>query len=148
MPITSIPAAAEGVSTKPERPMPGLPGEGEARAGRSFRRFLNRCRAAKSTPGALFITLPCGCMTEGQRLFCYGGCVEHDETGVYECAACGQQTYFEEMNAKPTMTVVLHLVRKVAGQKCMLAFADRWGIPFDRLECRRCYGPGYTATEV
>lgn len=35
MPITSIPAAAEGVFTKPQRPMPGLPGEGEAKAGRS-----------------------------------------------------------------------------------------------------------------
>jgi hypothetical protein len=56
-----------------------------------------------------------------------------------ECHQCGKLFDAEELDAKPG-----------AGHWSMeqLAMAADTGRPFDRLECKDCYGPGYLPLSV
>lgn len=58
------------------------------------------------------------------------------------CARCGRETPINALDAKP-MTLWLRIVALFIGQVRMLNYAADHGYDFDRLECSRCYGPGY-----
>jgi len=64
-------------------------------------------------------------------------------TDLCTCAKCGRVTGIDELDAKPSPTRLLRLVRLLRGQLFMLRYAADRGYDFDRLECRDCYGPGY-----
>lgn len=120
------------------------------------------------------ITLPCGCFFQGREMFFADDCTEHEdadwqcencgETAMdggdrcitcgceiedkTACDSCGQMFPIEELDSKPTMNSRLRRTRQKEGQLAMLYRAAARGYDFDRLECRRCYGPGYFAMEV
>lgn len=50
------------------------------------------------------------------------------------CAECGAETPVEELDAKPGPGY---------WAPDQLAAAADAGVDFDRMECRKCYGPGY-----
>lgn len=61
------------------------------------------------------------------------------------CRSCGALFQMEELDAKPTMTTLLRSLQFVRGQSYVLRYAADRGYDFDRLECRKCYGPCFEA---
>lgn len=64
---------------------------------------------------------------------------------VFEtCQACGVVNDIDDLDGKPTLSLWLRTVRLFRGQPFMLRYATDHGYEFDRIECAKCYGPGYT----
>jgi hypothetical protein len=59
------------------------------------------------------------------------------------CATCQTVVPIDLLDAKPTMTFWLRIIRALFGQRAMLSYAAGHGYDFDRLECKDCYGPEY-----
>lgn len=59
------------------------------------------------------------------------------------CARCGVEWPIDGLDAKPTPTLWLWIIRLFLGQKRMLSYTADHGYDFDRLECVECYGPGF-----
>jgi hypothetical protein len=90
------------------------------------------------------VTLPCGCFFQGRKMFCAEDCDEHEEEPeMHQCDNCGRMFPIDELDGKPTINSKLRRIRAREGQRIMLRRAADLGFEFDRLECRRCYGPGY-----
>ncbi|NEI71007.1 hypothetical protein GR212_15620 [Rhizobium lusitanum] len=124
-----------------------------------------------STPA--IVSLPCGCFFQGRKLIIADDCISHgdkewscDNCGetamdgsdrcitcgcqveeVACCDACGECFPLDELDGKPTINSRLRRIRASEGQLAMLRRAADKGLEFDRLECRRCYGPGYLAAQ-
>jgi len=61
------------------------------------------------------------------------------------CDRCGREFPLDHLDAKPTINSRLRRIRAREGQRMMLYRAALLGFDFDRLECRKCYGPGYSS---
>lgn len=64
--------------------------------------------------------------------------------GKEKCRKCGVRHPIDELDSKPELTPELKRIRAVHGALHMLNYAADRGINFTRLECRNCYGPGYS----
>lgn len=59
------------------------------------------------------------------------------------CAKCGELHDIAALDSKPKLTLRLRLIKRLHGQLYMLQYAGDRGYDFNRLECSKCYGPGY-----
>lgn len=87
------------------------------------------------------VTLDCGCFFEGRDFHTDPACEDHREEDV--CSSCGERHPIEALDAKPTMNSRLRRIQAREGQLQMLTRAADLGFDFDRIECSRCYGPGF-----
>lgn len=60
------------------------------------------------------------------------------------CYRCGEIHILPQLALKPTLVFWLRMVQLLHGQRYMIEYAAKVGFNFDRLECARCYGPGYS----
>lgn len=120
------------------------------------------------------ITLACGCFFAGHKFYCDPDCTSHggdnndawscdncgetamDGSGICvtcgrvdeeltPCDCCGREFPLDQLDAKPSMNSRLRRIRAREGQIVMLRRAADLGFQFDKLECRRCYGPGFVS---
>lgn len=70
---------------------------------------------------------------------------QSEEEEEAPCDCCGRLFPLGLLDGKPTINSKLRRIRAREGQLAMLRRAADKGYDFDRLECRRCYGPGYLA---
>lgn len=90
------------------------------------------------------VSLPCGCFFQGREMIVADGCTEHGEAEELEaCDCCGKMFPIDQLDGKPSINSKLRRIQAREGQIGMLRRAADLGFDFDRLECRRCYGPGY-----
>lgn len=61
---------------------------------------------------------------------------------ILACQSCGQPTHIDLLDAKPESTQ-FRLDVVDLGQINALRLAGDRGDNFERLECRKCYGPGW-----
>jgi hypothetical protein len=69
---------------------------------------------------------------------------EITERDIERCDSCGITCHIDELDGKPTMTWWLFVIWLLRGDLGMLRYAADHGYDFDRLECRECYGRGYS----
>lgn len=94
----------------------------------------------------LITTLSCGvCFFRGREFVNSPECRMHGEDEMTRCDCCGKEFPIDDLDSKPTENSRLRRYRQAQGQPVMLRKAADLGFDFDRLECRKCYGPGYTA---
>lgn len=62
------------------------------------------------------------------------------------CDQCTLLTRIELLDSKPEMTLWLHIIRLLRGQRYMLGYAANHGYDFSVLECHTCYGSGWSPT--
>lgn len=60
------------------------------------------------------------------------------------CDSCRREFEPHELDAKPRLGPVLLIVRLFRGRAAMMDFAGDRGYDFNRMECRDCYGPGFS----
>ena len=125
---------------------------------------------AEATPS--IVTMACGCFFKGRKFYPAPECEEHSEDEEDEwscdncgetamdgsdrcitcgceieetacCDACGERFPLDQLDSKPTINSKLRRTRQREGQLMMLHRAAMRGYDFDRLECRKCYGPGF-----
>lgn len=118
--------------------------------------------------------LPCGCFFQGREMIIDPDCTEHEDADwscdncgktamdggdrcvtcgceieeKHACDSCGHMFTIDKLDGKPTINSKLRRTRQKEGQLMMLYRAAARGYDFDRLECKRCYGPGYQAIGV
>lgn len=123
-------------------------------------------------PSPSIVNLPCGCFFSGRSMIVSQDCEEHEES-EWACDNCGETAMdggdrcvtcrapipeectpcdncggpfpIDELDGKPTINSKLRRIRAREGQLVMLRRAADLGFDFNRLECRKCYGPGYSA---
>ncbi|TPJ51762.1 MULTISPECIES: hypothetical protein [unclassified Mesorhizobium] len=61
------------------------------------------------------------------------------------CQRCKLLTQIDQLDSKPKMTPLLRVINAARGQIKMLAYAADHGHDFTVLECRTCYGPGWSS---
>lgn len=61
----------------------------------------------------------------------------------HQCARCGRLTPFHLLDAKPSRIPFRYRIIALLTGRTVIDVAARHGADFDRLECSRCYGPGW-----